>query len=41
MLDVLSAGTLVVVPGAGHMTSIENPEPVAAALAELAGSSEG
>ena len=36
MLGALSAGTLVVVPGAGHMTSIENPEPVAAAIVELA-----
>ncbi len=36
MVDALPAGTLVVVPGAGHMTTVENPEPVAAALTELA-----
>ncbi len=35
MLDALPDGALVVVPGSGHMTCIENPEPVAAALAEL------
>lgn len=35
MADALVA-PLVVVPRAGHMTTIENPEPVAVALAELA-----
>ena len=37
MADALPDAELVVVPGAGHMTSIEAPEPVAAALIELAG----
>lgn len=34
MADALGC-ELVVVPGAGHLTSIENPEPVATALAAL------
>jgi len=32
---LVAAAELVVVPRSGHMTSIENPEPVAAALAAL------
>jgi pimeloyl-ACP methyl ester carboxylesterase len=36
MVDALAAGRLVVVPGAGHMTTVEIPEPVAAALTALA-----
>ncbi|MDT0167259.1 alpha/beta hydrolase [Actinotalea sp. AC32] len=35
MVDALGDAELVVVPGAGHMTSNESPEPVAAALAGL------
>ncbi len=35
MAEALADVELVVVPGAGHMTSIENPEPVAVALAGL------
>ena len=36
MAEALGA-PLVVVPGAGHMPTVESPEPVAAALSELAG----
>jgi pimeloyl-ACP methyl ester carboxylesterase len=35
MLQGLTDAELVVVAGSGHMTAIENPEPVAAALSEL------
>lgn len=35
MADALPECELVVVPGAGHMSPIENPEPVAAALSGL------
>ncbi|HEY3438599.1 MAG TPA: alpha/beta fold hydrolase [Actinotalea sp.] len=35
MLSALQDGELVVVAGAGHMVSIESPEPVAAALTTL------
>ncbi|MCV2394071.1 alpha/beta hydrolase [Actinotalea sp. M2MS4P-6] len=35
MAEALPDATLVVVPSAGHMTPIENPEPVAAALSAL------
>ncbi|WP_372593032.1 alpha/beta fold hydrolase [Actinotalea sp.] len=37
MVGLLSDAELVVVPAAGHMTTIENPEPVAAALTGLLG----
>jgi len=35
LIGALAAGELVVVPGAGHMTANESPEPVAAALTDL------
>jgi pimeloyl-ACP methyl ester carboxylesterase len=35
MAVALADARLVVVPGAGHMTAIENPEPVAVALGDL------
>lgn len=35
MADALRDNELVVVPGSGHLTSIENPQPVATALAGL------
>ncbi len=35
MVEALPDAELVVVPAAGHMTTIENPEPVAAALSAL------
>ncbi len=35
MVDVLPDATLVVVPGAGHLTSVEDPDAVAGALADL------
>jgi len=35
MADALRDVELVVVPDAGHMTSVENPEPVASALGRL------
>ena len=37
MVASLHDAGLVVVPGSGHMTTIENPEPVAAALTALRG----
>ena len=40
MVDALQDARLVVVPRSGHMTSNENPEPVATALAELVQRSE-
>ncbi len=35
MAEALTDVELVIVPGSGHMTPIENPEPVAAALTQL------
>ena len=41
MHAVLRDGALVVVPGAGHMTSNESPEPVASALTTLVSATVG
>ncbi|WP_233404713.1 alpha/beta fold hydrolase [Actinotalea solisilvae] len=41
MVDALADAELVVVPQAGHMTSNESPEPVAAALGSLLARAQG
>ena len=41
MVDALADAPLVVVPGAGHMTSNESPEPVASALQSLLARASG